>query len=460
MDAPPCDDASAMTSTDVETTATTRGSEHPWRGPLILFLASFVVYAVTISHGPLSLDSKSADFAAWHLASHGTPWLDGVSLPMFHHHDNVSVWMIDAPNGHAVIARSPGVVAASLPLYWAAGRGAFSTVPGGLSAALITAGALALLFVTLRRRLTTQRALTCTLAFGFATPVWSVAANGMWPHTLTVFGICGMAWAASTGRWWWVGIFGGITLWGRLHAAVIVAALGVLLGIRRRSPSLIVQIAVVSGSFLLLMCVWTRWMYGTWDPTVSYNAGAYADYAGEHPVTLSNQAGFWVAPDRGILVWTPVILLLLPAVVRSWRTLPDWSRSAIWGGLAYTLLQGVLNRFSGGDAFYGYRLELELLACATPALAFASTQMVPRVQALAGALVGVQLLAISIGSIGDGNMLPGEDAWHKNAFVTFLMDSGPAGFALAALFAAAGAGAVLWAQRRGRDQLTPARAGT
>ncbi len=113
-------------------------------------------------------------------------------------------------------------------------------------------------------------------------------------------------------------------------------------------------------------------MYGTWDPTAAYDAGAFADYAAAHPISLVNQLGFWVAPDRGIFVWTPATLLLLPALVRSWRRLPDWSTSLVWGGLAYTVMQGVLNRFWGGDVFYGYRLGLEMLACAAPALALSA----------------------------------------------------------------------------------------
>ena len=272
------------------------------------------------------------------------------------------------------------------------------------------------MFLTVRRYLPQRQAALAAVVFGFATPVWSVAANGVWPHTITVFGICGMAWASATGRWWWVGIFGGVTLWGRLHAALIVAVLGLLVGLRRRSPGIVLKVGVASVAFLVPMSLWTHWMYGTWNPTASYDTTVFQDYAEQNRLSIVNQLGFWVAPDRGILVWTPLVLILVPALVRSWRQLPDWSQSLVWGGLAYTILQGVLNRFSGGDVFYGYRLGLEMLACATPALALSTPRMGRVARALLGPVIALQLLAISYGAVKDTAYLPFDQAWHHNAF--------------------------------------------
>jgi alpha-1,2-mannosyltransferase len=277
-----------------------------------------------------------------------------------------------------------------------------------------------------RRYLPRRQALLAAVVFGFATPVWSVAANGVWPHTITVFGICGMAWASATGRWWWVGIFGGVTLWGRLHAALIVAVLGLLVGLRRRAPGIVVKVGVASAAFLVLMVFWTHWMYGTWNPTASYDTTVFEDYAKQNRLSVSNQLGFWIAPDRGILVWTPLVLILLPALVRSWKHLPDWSQSLVWGGLAYTILQGVLNRFSGGDVFYGYRLGLEMLACATPALALSTPRMGQVARTLLGPVIALQLLAISYGAIKDTASIPFDQAWHHNAFEVAVTHGGVA----------------------------------
>ena len=409
-----------------------------WVVPVALFVGAAVVYGLTIAHDAVSLDVWSANFGSWHLARTGNPWIEGSNIPLLDQNPLRHEWVLDT-NGHSVIGRAPGVIAAAMPAYWLLHPAVFTTAPGGYTAAVITAGSVTLLFLALRRSLPQRWALLAALVFGFATPIWSVAANGVWPHTITVFGICGMAWAASGERWWWVGVFGGITLWGRLHAALIVALLGLLVGLRRRSPMIVVKVGVVSGLFLALLSVWTHWMYGTWNPTAAYDTSPFQNYAAEHRFSIVNQLGFWVAPDRGILVWTPVVLLLLPALVRSWRELPDWSRSLLWGGLAYTLLQGVLNTFWGGDVFYGYRLGLEMLACGAPALALAAGRMGRVARLLVGPVLGVQTLAIAYGAVHDSAWLPGDQAWHHNAFLVGLQhDTGPIGWVVVALAALIG----------------------
>jgi hypothetical protein len=416
--------------------------------PALLFVALLVIYGATISHTIVSLDVWSADYGSWHLAHVGNPWIEGLRIPVLDHSPKRAEWVVTR-GGHTEIGRAPGVIAASLPAYALFGRSSFSVTPGGVSAAALTALAVSLMYAALRTRLRRRDSLLCATAFGLTTPVWSVAANGMWPHTVTVLGICGMAWSASRERWWWAGVFGGVTLWGRLHAAVVVAVLGCLVGLGRRRPRIVVRMGLVSGVFLGGMSLWTRWMYGSWNPTASYDTSPFTDYASSHRFDLVNQLGFWVAPDRGILVWTPVLLLLLPALARAWRELPDWSRSLLWGGVAYTLLQGVLNRFSGGDVFYGYRLELELLACATPALAFCAPRMGRVARTLVGPVLALQFLAIAWGSVRDTAYLPSAQAWHHNAFEVAVQHSGVAGWACVGL--AMGIGFLLqriWVDRR------------
>jgi len=429
----------AMPGAPVEETAppVVRRPAPSWLAPVLLFLGAAAVYSLTISHQVVSLDVWSANFGSWHLATAGNPWIEGIRIPLLDHNPLRHEWVLET-HGHTVIGRSPGVVAASVPAYWLLRPDTFTTTPGGLTAALMTATAVALLFAAVRRHLPQRWALLAALVFGFATPIWTVAANGVWPHTVTVLGICGMAWAASGNRWWWAGFFGGITLWGRLHAAVIVAVLGLLVGLRRRSPAVVLRVGLVSGVFLLLLSGWTRWMYGTWDPTASYDTSPFTDYAAAHRLSVVNQLGFWVSPDRGIFVWTPVTLLLLPALVRSWRGLPDWSRSLVWGGLAYTVLQGVLNRFWGGDVFYGYRLGLEMLACAAPALALSAPRMGRLARALIGPVLGVELLATAYGAVHDQAWLPGDQVWHHNAFEVALRHGGAGGWVAVGLAALIG----------------------
>ena len=399
--------------------------------PLAIFLAALVVFAATATWQGGHFDFWSANFASWHLATTGSPWIDGVAIPQLEGNPQIGVWIQEAPNGHTVVARSPGVVAAGLPAYWLAQPAQMTLAPGALTAAVLTAVSVLLVFLAVRTRLTPRESALVALLFGFATPVWTISADGLWPHTLTGVGIAGMAWAAATSRWWLVGVFGGITLWGRLHAAVIVGVLGLALGWRRREPGIVARVAVSSGAFLVASCVWSRWMYGSWDPRASYGGGVSVSGFAENHLSVVNHLGMWVSPDRGILVWTPVLVLLLPALVRSWREIPDWSTTLLLAGVGYTVLQSSLITFTGGDHFYGYRLGLEFLTCATPALAFAASRAGQLARALLGPVLALQTFAMLIGACFPQVYGREDRVWTHNALVDVLVDTGWFGATLA-----------------------------
>jgi alpha-1,2-mannosyltransferase len=249
----------------------------------------------------------------------------------------------------------------------------------------------------------------------------------MWAHPVSVLGIAGMTWGCVKERWWLVGLFGGIAIWGRLHTAIIVLILGISLAWTRRSPRIALLIGSISGFLLALALVWSHWMYGTWSPAGGYAVGAIAERSVGTGVAkgsldlLVNHLGLWMAPDRGIFVWTPALLLLLPAMIRSWRTQPDWSRVLLVGGVVYTLIQGQLNFFSGGSGFFGYRLTLELLMCAAPAYALSLGSMGVWARRLLGPVIGLQLGAFVLGALGQGGINNEEHLWTQNAYVYALV---------------------------------------
>jgi len=394
--------------------------------PAALFGALLVVYALTAARGAVSVDVWSADLVSWSIGTTGSPLADLDAFPTLADNDQRGIWVVERPDGREVVGRSPGAVAAAVPAYWIAGLlggEAMSIVPGGLTAALLVAAAVTILFTSLRPRLGDRVALAASLLFGLTTPVWSVAADGMWPHTVTILGIVGMAWAADRERWWLVGLFGGVTLWGRLHAVVICAVLGLLLAWWRRDPRIAARIGLVSGVLLGLMTLWTRWIYGRWNPTAAYDTAPFVDNASRGPLDVIDHLAFWVSPGRGLLVWTPVILLLLPALVRAWRTLPDWSRALLLAGLGYTLLQLTLSPAKGGEGFFGYRVGLELLACATPALALSAHRMGSAARRLLAPVAVIQLAVLGLGALSRPETAPAiSNRWDSNELVARLAD--------------------------------------
>jgi hypothetical protein len=424
--------------------------------PLALMLA-------TMPTRPTINDVTSAEVGGWRIGTAHTPWLDGVDLARLPHVDQARLWVEHTAAGHEVISRSPGVIAAGVPAYWlwglvahhAAEPGGFTMVPGQVTAVVLVALALLLLWLALADLVGDATRTLAVAALGLTTPVWSVAAGGLYTHTVDLFGIAGMAWATRRERWWLVGVFGGIALWGRLHLVLVVAILGLGLAAWRRRPRIAVAIALPSLVLLALASWWSQALYGRRSPAGGYRTpGQYVAGAtgGDHADQLLRYPGFLISPDRGLLVWTPALLLLLPAVVRHWRAAPDWTRLLAVAGVVYLAVQGLLNGFTGGSGFYGYRLSLETLACAFPLLAVAAHRMGRTARLLIGPVLGLQLGAIALGAVSHGFLVRQQDVWRDNA-LWLAVRHVPAVLVLLALTTLVGAlGARVW---RGRMRGAP-----
>jgi alpha-1,2-mannosyltransferase len=390
---------------------------------LLVFVIALLVYLPTASRDTTHLDAYDSALGSWRIAQTGEPWLDDFDLDSLGvDTEKISKFIGEAENGHVVVKRTPGAVLAGVPAYVVMGGQDFTTTPQAITAALLSALAVLLLYLALSTMLPPSGAVLTSLAFAFATPMWTVSANGLWPHTVTVLGICGMAWGAATNRWWLTGLFGAVTLWGRVHASIIVAALGLGTALARRRPQIAIVVGVISGVGMALASVWTHWMYGRWSPTGGYQAGDVMDRVGSGDGNtalgqMTNQLGMWVAPDRGVLIWTPVLVLLAPAVWRSWRDLPDWTKWLGAGGLVYTLMQAWFSPFYGGDGIYGYRLALELVASVTPLYALS----VPRAgrwgRRLLVPVLSLQFGVISLGAVVNDLFLGENTSWTEHVYV-------------------------------------------
>lgn len=400
----------------------------PWAGALAVFLLCMAVYLPTAARTVTHLDVDHAAVAAWRIAETGEPWMDDVDVEAFGEaHDFEPKFISPAPNGHVAVKRSPGAVAAGVPAYWLAPGSEFSSTPQALWAAMLTSLAMAMLCLALARRLTAPQAAACTAVVAFATPVWTISANGLWAHTITILGICGMAWAGDRNRWLLTGLAGGVALWGRFHMAMVVAIVGLGVAAARRQPMIAVKVGTLSGLMMALASLWSRWAYGRWSPTGGYDAQSVTDRVASGDGRsawgqLTNELGMWVAPDRGLLVWTPLLLVLAPSVFRSWKSLPDWSRWMLVAGFAYTLFQAWFSPFYGGDGLYGYRLGLEFLVCAAPAYAFSLSRSGRFAKAAMGPLIGLQFAVLSLGAMVDRLALGEGTAWTENVFVYALSE--------------------------------------
>lgn len=419
--------------------------------PLLVFLIALAAYVPSISRNVVNTDIAANSLTAWHIAHTGKPWMDGLDL---HEAGKVSHYGTGA-DGHAVTTRTPGQILAAVPFFIGsqdtqAGLGFFRS---GLAASVMTAGAVALLFQALRGRLSDRAALGATAVVALTTPMWTVSANGLWTHPLTVLSLAGAALALRRERWWLVGIWLGVGMWGRLHIALIAAVVGLGLSWSRKSRWPAVGIAVPTIVALAGLSVWDHFVFGTWDPRGAYSGHTYASMVpgirsgaiGQ----LQNVAGYLVSPDRGFFVWTPLALLLLPALARGWRSAPVWSRWLAVGGLVYSIAQLGLNGFGGGDGFHGYRLALEPLICVAPVYAFTASHAGRWARALAPWVIGLQAGMASLGAFFDATRyyVVEDDVWRDNSVLLILREQPALAGAMFLLFGVVAALLVRLSQR-------------
>ena len=415
--------------------------------PVLIFLALFLVYSATVSRLAVNTDVGANVTTAWQIAQTGRPWMEGLDL----REPGVVVHYAEGADGHMVTTRTPGQIWLAVPFHLGATsvQEELTWARGGIAAAFATALAMALLFLALRRRLGDRIALAATAVLALTTPVWSVSADGLWTHPVTVLGLAGAAWALDRERWWLVGLFFGLGMFARVHLAVIAAVVGLAFAWKRRSPMIAVKVGITSGACLAVLVLWNKFVFGEWSLRSGYGISAESLSTADMNLVRAyaeNLAGFLVSINRGLLLWSPLLLVLIPSLRRGWRAPPDWVRYLALGGLVYTAIQLRINGFGGGDTFWGYRLALELVICVAPLLTYAALEMGPRARAWFPYVLGLQFAIIALGSIFDvlAPLVVDDDQWTRSGLVAAIQYAPAFMSASLVLLAAAG---VLGARR-------------
>jgi hypothetical protein len=397
--------------------------------PFLLFLSVLGVYLSTAERQGVNVDAYAASAAAWRLGTTGTPYFDGLALEKIHGThltERNGQWIGESPNGHVNAQRMLGPVVVGAPFYAVLSAGQtseadFTLAPAALAASLLTALAVLLVYLTVERLWRPGPALFTALVFAFATPTWTISANGLWTHTLTQVGIAGAAYASSRSRWWLAGFFLAFAMLGRPHLAVVAAVLGVVVAWRGRDWTVLPRVGVPTGGSLAVIATWNRYVHGEWSIGGSYgdavNRAAEGLGAELGRSQLLNYLGFLFSLNRGMLVWTPVLLLFVAAAVRRRREMPAWVWALALGGAVYTFFQLRLNHFSGGTFFYSYRHGLELLTSLVPLLALAAPGLGRVARALLPPLVALQFGALAVGAAEEGLFVPPEHEWFDNGLL-------------------------------------------
>jgi hypothetical protein len=226
------------------------------------------------------------------------------------------------------------------------------------SAALVSAGSVALMFGVLRNLFrSTSTAVLGACVFAFATCVWSVASKAMVEHgpslLFMVGGLYLLTSRITSTRVLVAGVLLGFAIWNRPSNVALVGAIAAWWIWRRRSVDGFLFAGMALPVAAMLTYSWL--LYGRIDTFGQLQT--FDIFIGD---PLTGFLGLLVSPNRGLFVFSPVLLLSLVGAAIAVRH-PRKYALACAAGLGTVLVVLIYSRwyFWWGGASFGYRLIIE-----------------------------------------------------------------------------------------------------
>lgn len=363
-----------------------------WATFLLVLVPLLGIYSVSNEREHQNVDAIAAALPAWRIATHGDLTLD--------EHANLGVpWLVNT--GERVVSqRPPGTILTGVPFYLVAQsdvkNGLPSLTPSAFAGTVTAALAMAMLHVAFRRLVSASAAVVAALVAGLATSTWTISSDQLWPHGPVQLWMATAVVLMGSRRHLATGLAFAMAIFTRPVTAFAAAGTGLSLGWLRRHWK---PVAAIGGGALLGVAALSLYNITVFDTRAPINPFYGGNVVGN---SLSRSPGWYaanvgamlVAPLHGILLWSPLLLVLAPGLRRAWAVAPEWVRSAAVGGAFYMLVHLWLNRQSGGLA-YNYRYPLAMLTLAAPLLLLAYREWVarsgPRVKRYFAIAVGISV---------------------------------------------------------------------
>lgn len=180
-----------------------------------------------------------------------------------------------------------------------------------------------------------RTALLAAMTYGLATSVWSTASLALWTHTPAVLGFAVALWALTIGRAGVAGVAVAAAMFARPATAPAGAALGVYLVHRtlrdgwrstggRQSRQDLLWFSAAAALAGLTGVLYNYSLFGNAVGGAPFRTevwfrelGTRDMFSGSLPVGF---AGLTISPNRGILIYSPIVLLAVYGAVRAWRS--------------------------------------------------------------------------------------------------------------------------------------------
>lgn len=380
----------------------------------------FPIYLVTANTAPpYNMDTLTNVLSAETIGRTGSPIMTDRAELAEQPFSRVLTWVVDSPRG-PVSKYPPGTALLAAIPYSLTGPGEVADLsllndpddpsvsvaipplwPAAVVSSLVSALAVALTALSVRRLTTAWWAILAAAVLAFGTGLWLNGAHRLWQHGVASLWIALGMWLSGKGRWLASGLALGLGVLTRPPVAFIALGLGTLGGLRDRTWRPVVLHGLGAAVGLAALLAYNAWLWTDAPVTGGYGS-AYDGRLADPDLTwfLRNVTGGLVSADRGLFVWSPVVLIAGVGIRDTWRQLPGWTLGGLVGGALMLLVQWRLNRYSGGEGFLSYRYPIEMLVAATPALAVAAHRVRERSRLLGHALVGAAVVSVVMHTVG------------------------------------------------------------
>ena len=344
-----------------------------------IFLLVFLVYNAN-GREIASYDSQPTKLAAIELARYHTLTLDRVVLrtpalaerPGFTR-DRAGHYRSAYPPLPAVIAAGVASILGTLRLVDPAALLAPNLV-AKLTASLLVALAAAFAFLVARRRIGQAGAILIALGFGLGTNLWAVSSQTLWQSETAVVMLSAAVFALAVpgstltfGRLSTAALLLGLAAAARPHLAPAVGILAISIGTRRRRAADLLSLLPLLGVACAMAVVNVRW-FGHPLGALPRLQSALSVHAvtGTLANPLAGAAGLLVSPSRGLLVFSPIVLVVLGSIRQVARE--TWRGDLRWWAVAAGAQLGFYACYSmwWGGHTYGPRYCLDLLPLLVP----------------------------------------------------------------------------------------------
>jgi hypothetical protein len=389
-----------------------------------IFAAMFLIYNAN-GREIASYDSQPPKFTAVEIARYHTTRLDTdivrspalAERPAFAR-DRQGHWRSAYPPLPGLIA---GIVAILLRLLGAnPGAPLMAPLVAKLTASALTAMAVSCAFLVAARETSRIRALLVALGFGLGTGLWSLISQTLWQSETTVAAltavVCCLGVARedlSTGRLWLASLLLGLAGAARAQLAPAIVIVGCFLVWRRRRLAdvlALTPLVAIAAVTLASNQYWFGNLLGARGQLEAAATQAHA-VAGSLGNPLAGAAGLLCSPSRGLLIYSPIVLVVLGAFragpIRAWR---DDLR---WFGLAAVVQFWCYASYSAwwGGHTYGPRLALDVLPFLLPHAAIGVAWVC---RSRLRAALATALLVWSVVLAGTGAFVYPHERWNSD----------------------------------------------